>query len=373
MTSPAADIPSLIGRPASTLDTPALCVDLELLDGNLAAISNALRAAGKAWRPAVGSHHVPEIARRAITLGAIGVTVPTVAAAERFVSAGIPDILIRNLIAGPGQLARVAELASTAAPIVTIDHFVHAEQLDEACRRAGTRVRVIVEINLGNHHTGVRPGPDTQQLLRGIRPFRHIDVVGLTGYEGHLLSVPDTAERERLIRSALQILGDARDRMRQAAIPCDLITAGAPGAYPLTSRTPEPTELQTGDEIFGDPFYRDSFGLTELSPALHCLATVVHRGKLERAVLDCGRTSLGCEQALPRVARVAGGPTLADAEITHLGIDQTRLELGPDSANLRIGDRVEIVPGSSRLTTLLHDRIYAVRGGVVEEVWRIGR
>jgi len=365
----AADAP--IGRHYTTLDTPALCVDLQPFEANLAAIAGTLRENGKGWRPHTAGHHSPEIARRLCEAGAIGVAVATTSAAEVFAAAGTRDILIRNLVVGPEKLSRVAELTRIASPIVTIDHFVHAEQLDEACRRASLRCRAVVEINLGYHHTGVRPGPDTQQLLRGIRQFRNVDVVGLAGYEGHLLAVEDPAEKERLIRSAMQILGEARQRMEQDGMRCDLVSAGATGSHLITTRCPEPTELLCGNGIFGDPSYRETCGVARLAPSLFCLATVVHRGKLERAVLDCGRTAIGGRGVSAAIARVAGGPVLSDVRITHLGADQTRLELGPDAANLRIGDKVEIIPGSSRLTTVLHDRIYALRGGVVEAIWPI--
>lgn len=370
MTSPAADVPSSIGRHYATLETPALCVHLEALDANLALIAGTLRENGKSWRVAA-NHHSPDMARRAAAAGATGVAVATVSAAEVFAAAGCRDILIRNLVVGPQKLARVAELARTASPIVTIDHFVHAEQLDDACRLAGVRVRVAVEINLGSHHTGVRPGPDTQQLLRGIRSFRHIDTVGLVGDAEHVLAEEDDAESDRLLRSTMQILGESRERMERDGMRCELVTAIARGLYPQASRCPEPTEVLCGDELFGDSLYRDACGLSELQPVLGCLAAVVHRGKLERAVVDCGRTAVGAELRPPTVARIAGGPALSDARITFMTADQLQLTLGPESANLRIGDKIEIVPRSSRWTTIAHDRIYALRSGVVEAVWPI--
>ena len=363
------DIASVIGRPYTELDTPALCVHLEKMDANIGAIAGLLRQNEKAWRPHARGHKCPDIARRELEAGAIGVTVARSSEAEVYARSGIHDILIANLVVGAPKLRRIVRLTKIADPIVAIDHYVHAEQLDKACGEAGVRCRVVAEINLGFQRVGVRPGPDTQQLLRGIRQFRNLDVVGLMGYEGHLLAMEDPGEKERLIRGAMRILGEARDRMRQDGLTCDIVSAGGTGSYQIAALCPEPTEMKCGNGIFADPFYTERCGAVGLESALFVLATVVHRGRLHRAVLDSGRTSVSQDVHPPWVARVAGGPAIPDAEITMLTAEHMRLELGPEAANLRIGDKVEVVPGYSEFTTVLHDRIYALRSGLVEAVW----
>ena len=364
-------IASIIGRPYTEIDTPALCVHLEKMDANIAAMAGFLREHGKAWRPHAKGHKCPEIALRELKAGAIGITVAKSSEAEVFASCGVRDILIANLVVGAPKLRRIVRLTKIADPIVAIDHYVHAEQLDEACGRDGVRCRVVVEINVGDERVGVRPGPDTHQLLRGIRNFRNLDVVGLMGYEGHLMTLEDQAEKQRLIRSAMGMLGEARDRMRKDGFSCDIVSAGGTGSYQIAALCPEPTEMQCGNGIFGDPFYTRRCGVVGLESALFVLATVVHRGKLDRAVLDCGRKSVSQETHPPHIARVAGGPPIPDATITRASAEHMRLDLGPEAVNLRIGDKVEVVPGYSDYTTVLHDRIYALRSGHVEAVWPV--
>jgi 3-hydroxy-D-aspartate aldolase len=362
---------SMIGRPYTELDTPALCVRLEGMEANIAAMASFLKEHGKQWRPHAKGHKCPEIARRLLAAGAIGVTVAKSSEAMVFARHGVRDILIANMIVGEPKLARVVELTQIADPIVAVDHFVHAEMLDDACRRAGVRCRVVAEVNVGFHRVGVRPGADTRDLTRGISRLKNIDLVGLMGYEGHLLALPDPVEKEVAIRSAMAILGEARVQMLADGICCDIVSAGGTGSYQVSARCPEPTELQAGSGVFGDPFYSERCGASGLTSALFVLASVVSRGKLERAVLDSGRKSISQDIHPPRVSRIAGGRPLPSVEITMLSAEHLRAELGEDSNDLRIGDKVEVIPGYSDFTILLHDAIFALRNDRVAHIWPI--
>jgi D-serine deaminase-like pyridoxal phosphate-dependent protein len=363
---------SLIGRPHSDLDTPAYCVDLDALEANIEAMAEFIRARGRAWRPHVKCHKIPAIAHRQLRFpNTIGVTAAKLSEAEVFLLAGIADVLIANVIVGPQKLERLAGLLRHGTPIVVVDHFAQAEALSEACHRRGARCRVLIEINIGLNRIGVRPGVDTFELARGISKLQGIQIAGIMGYEGHLLAIPDADEKRTKIQAAMALLMEMHTAIEADGIPLPIVSAGGTGSYQVTSQCPGITELQAGGGIFGDPYYTERCGVVGLAPALRLIATVISRSKLERAVLDCGRKAIHPDIHPPRVIGTTSGRPLNDAVVTAVNAEHMVLELGPQSQDLKIGDKVEIIPGYADHTTPLHDRLFGIRQGRVEIVWPI--
>ncbi len=361
----------MIGRHVSELDTPALCIDLDLMEANVRAMAEFIISRGKHWRPHVKCHKLPLIAHLQRRFGAIGVTSAKGSEAEVFVYNGIPDVLIANMVAGEQKLQRIASLCRWGDPIVACDHFAQAEALSHVCRQRGVRCRVIIEVDLGLHRVGSRPGADSRELTRGISQLPGLELVGIMGYEGHLLTEPDSELKRTKIFSALDLLGEVRDQMLSDGLNCSIVSAGGTGSYQITSDHPAVTELQAGGGIFADPFYLERCGVSGLTPSLRVLATVASRPKLERAVLDTGRKSVHPDIHPPTILRTALGRPLPDVTVTQLSAEHMTLSLGPESQDLVIGDKVEIIPGYSDHTTVLHDRFYGVRNGIVEAVWPI--
>lgn len=359
---------SVIGRHHIDLDTPALCIDLERFEANILAMATAHQQAGKTWRPHAKCHKSPAIAHQLIRAGAIGVTVAKVSEAEVYIQAGIPDVLIANMIVGRQKLLRVAAMCRAGRPIVAVDHFVQAEALSEVCGEYGVRCRVILEVDIGLARVGIRPGADTRELALGVSKLPHIDLAGIMGYEGHLLTLPEPEKSEK-IASAMAILGETREMFRREGLCCDIVSASGTGSYQLTIHSPHITETQAGGGIFADPFYLERCGVTGLQPALQLLATCVSRPKLERAVLDSGRKALHPDIHPPTIVRIAGGHPLSDAVKPTLSAEHLTLELGPASQNLKIGDKVILIPGYCDHTNVLHNFFYGIRNERVECVW----
>ena len=361
----------MIGQAFSELDTPSLCIDLPTMEANMRSMMDFLRGQGKDWRPHVKCHKVPAIAQMQVDLGAIGVTSAKTSEAEVFVENGIPDVLIANMIIGEQKLQRVAKMCGPGDPIVACDHFVQAEALSDVCRQQGVRPRGIVEGDLGLSRVGVRPGPDAIELARGIDQLPGVQLVGIMGYEGHLLTESDAEKKEKQIWTALSLLEELRDEMLSAGICCDIVSAGGTGSYQITGTHPAVTELQAGGGIFADPFYLEKCGVTNLKPALRLLATVVSRASLDRAVLDLGRKSVHPDIHMPSVIAMANGKALHDAEVTQLSAEHLTLKLGSESQNLTVGDKVVLIPGYSDHTTVLHNEFIGLRDNKVDLVWPI--
>jgi D-serine deaminase-like pyridoxal phosphate-dependent protein len=361
----------MIGRHQSELDTPALCIDLDVMEANMQAMAEFLKERNKQWRPHVKCHKVPAISHRQLRLGAIGVTSAKVSEAEVFIQNGVPDVLIANMIAGEAKYLRIAGMCRQGSPIVACDHFAQAEALSAVCMRQGVRCRVIIEVNIGLNRVGIRPGPDARTLAQGIGQLPGVELVGIMGYEGHLLTVPDLEEKRAKIFSALSLLEEQRDAMTADGLNCEIVSAGGTGSYQITADHPAVTELQAGGGIFGDPHYLDRCQVEGLRPVVKVIATVASRPQLDRAILDIGRKTVHPDIYSPAIFRTATGRELADVTVGPLSAEHTNLELGPDSQDLVIGDKVEVIPGYSDHTTVLHDRFHGLRNGYVECIWPI--
>ena len=233
---------SPIGADKFSLDTPILCIDVEAMESNIASMAGFIAQAGKQWRPHIKCHKSPTIALKQLAAGAIGITCAKVSEAEVFAAAGIRDILIANMIVGGPKLERIASLCRSADPIVACDHYVQVEPLAAVCRRNGVTCRVVIEVNVGFDRVGVRPGRDTADLAEGIdrlsQPEGGVQMVGIMGYEGHLLRIADPEEKRKKIDEAMGVLAYCRDVILKKGIRCDIVSAAGTGSYHFTASIP---------------------------------------------------------------------------------------------------------------------------------------
>ena len=354
-----------IGSELREIDTPALCIDLEAMEANIAKMARWMSERGKQWRPHEKCHKTPAIAWKQIEAGAIGVTCAKVSEAEVMAAAGVRDILIANMVVGRPKWERLAALCRHADPIVASDHFAQVEPLAAVCRERGVSCRVIVEVNIGLDRVGARPGRDTLDLARAISQLDGVQLAGIMGYEGHLLRVADPEEKRRLIHEAMGVLCHCRDLLLNEGLNCDIVSAGGTGSYQITADCEGITELQAGGGIFADPLYQIQMDVQGLDPAVTVLATVVSRPTLERAILDCGRKTINPDLMMPTVKDHPG------AEVLALSAEHCQVKLSGASQDLKIGDKIELRVPYSDFTTVLHDQFLGFRNGVLETVWPI--
>lgn len=346
------------------LDTPILCIDLDVMQSNIDKMAGFMHERGKQWRPHQKCHKTPAIALKQAAAGAIGVTCAKVSEAEVMAAAGIRDILVANMIVGQPKWDRVAGLCRQADPIIACDHYAQVEPLAATCRRRGVAPRVIIEVNIGLDRVGIAPGRDTLELAEAIDKLEGVELAGIMGYEGHLLRADIENKREQ-INESIGVLEQCRDAMLENGLCCDIVSAGGTGSYQFTSDCPAVTELQCGGGIFADPMYQYQMGVTGLDFAMTVLATVVSRPTLERAILDSGRKTLNPDHQAP----VVKGHS--DAEPVRFSAEHCELKLGPESQNLKIGDKVELIVGYADFTTVLHDNFYGFMDDRLEVVWPI--
>jgi D-serine deaminase-like pyridoxal phosphate-dependent protein len=350
-------------RSRDELPTPALCIDLDALDANIAAVAALCRQHRVAWRPHAKCHKSPPLAKRLLAAGAIGLTCAKVSEAAVFAAEGIRDLLIANLIAGADKVNRLVELRRQADPIICLDHLDQAVAISQAMQAAGLRVRALLEVDIGLGRAGVLPGRPALELARKVADLKGLELAGVMGYEGHLLQIADPVEKAEKIAEALGQLVETAELLRKDGFACPIVSCGGSGSLPCAVRQKGITEVQAGGVVFMDAFYRYRCHLEGYQNALFVLATVVSRPASDRAIMDAGRKTMHGDFHPPLVV---GRPGIT---VERMSAEHGILKLAPPAQDLRIGERLELIPGYSDFTTVLHDRFWVCQGDRVVDVW----
>lgn len=354
-----------IGGTKDELDTPCLCVDLDVMEENIRRMASYCREHGVAWRPHCKCHKVPAIAHMQLAAGAVGVTCAKLGEAEVMAAGGVRDLLVANQIAGQRKVERLVSLCRIADVICTVDHLDQAKPIAQAAKAAGVAPRVIIEVDIGLNRAGTRPGGATVELAEQITRLAPLRFAGLMAYEGHLLTIRDPKEKRKRIADAIKLVVDTKKEVEQAGIPCELVSCGGTGSFHVTAKLPGVTEIQAGGGIFMDPYYREHCYVSGLDFALTVLATVTGRPTPGRANIDAGWKTTNPALCLPLVAG------RDDIKVKFLSAEHGTLTLQRSARDLAIGDRLELVVGYGDFTTCLHDELYAFRGERLEAVWPI--
>ena len=360
-----ADERALIGAGIDDLDTPFLALDLDVMEANIRAVAEACRAKGVSWRPHAKGHKSPTVAKAELAAGALGATCAKLGEAEVLGAGGVKDLLIANLVVGPGKVKRLVALRKIADPIVTVDHVDQARPIGEAMAAAGLKVRTIIEVDIGLKRVGTQPGEATLALARELHQMPGIEFAGIMGYEGHLLTLADPTEKLTKINAALDILSRVKADLLAAGLPCPIVSCAGTGSYRISIAHADITEVQAGGAIFMDAFYRHKCNVPELQYALTIPVTIVARPTPERAIIDAGRKTMNIEVCTPEVL------DRTDIHIERLSAEHGDLRLDPSAQSLKIGDRLTMVPGYADLTVALHDKFYCFRKGKLVDIWPV--
>ena len=352
-----------IGLPVGELETPALCLDIEIYRRNAARMSAfIIRDHGLLWRPHMKGQKAPELAREAIAAGAMGVTCATLYEAEAMAATGIANILIANQIAGARKQARLAVLARSGGILTITDSEEHAAQLSSAAVAAGVEIPLLIEVNIGMDRCGTEPGATVVSLATAIGRMPGLRFAGVMGWEGHTLSF-EGSEKQTQIADAVGKLTASADACRAAGIPVGIVSASGSGTFRLSAGLPGLTELQAGGGVFSDLNYQ-RWGLDH-EFALTVLTRVVSRPTPRRIVVDGGFKTMSVQHGQPR-------PIMAGAiEKMWLSAEHGVIELSSPSPDPRVGDPIPFIPGYTDSTVCLHDEMCVIRNGALEAVWTI--
>lgn len=359
--------PARQGDAVAAIDTPALVVDLDVFDRNLAAMAAYAKTHRVRLRPHAKTHKCAAIALRQVRAGAVGVCVQKTGEALALAARGVRDIFVSNQVIAPAKLARLATLAREVKLAVAVDSQLGVERLAAAVRKAGSTIDVFVEVDVGQGRCGVAPA-DAGALAAQVPVHAGLNFAGLQAYHGAAQHLRSPAEREAAIRAAVERARTARAAVLAAGLPCPLVSGGGTGSFALEAASGLYGEIQPGSYVFMDADYarnEQAAYAPRFEQALFVKSQVISRSATH-AVLDAGHKAHAIDSGLPTV-------WCRDELAVANGGDEHTVLRGADLPEL--GDAVWLVPGHVDPTVNLHDHLVAVRGGLaqgtVEAVWAV--
>jgi len=350
------------------LDTPALIVDLNRLERNIANMAKIARDGGKSLRPHTKTHKTPEIARMQLESGASGLTVAKLGEAEVYAERGFTDIFIANEIVGAPKVERLIALAERCRTVVGIDSMEVALPISEAARARGIRVPVRIEIDTGLGRAGVRTRADAVELGKRMSESAGLELEGIFTHEGFAYKVDETA-RAGLCTGWAKDLQGLREDLESLGVPVHSVSVGSTPTAPLMAREAGITELRPGVYVFGDVM-QTGMGMKLDDCALSVLATVVSRPDSATAIVDSGTKALSGDRATEgsKHGTVMGHP---DVSFDWSSEEHGHLDLTQSNWQPAVGEKLRTIPYHACATANMHDEIYAVRGETVEAVWKV--
>lgn len=341
------------------VDTPALLLDLDVMEANLEAMAAYFRDRPQKLRPHYKTPKTPEIARRQLALGAIGITAAKLGEAETLVNAGLGPVLIANQIVGKQKIDRLMDLLGRGEVIVAVESEMNIRELEEGAARWGRVPHAIVEVDVGMHRCGTANPEETvelvQRMLEGPVRYR-----GIMGYEGHAVLIADPEQRVATARASMERLSSHVRALRDAGLAPEIVSSGGTGTHDIAGAWPDVTEVQAGSYIFMDGRYskvRPDIG----RPALTLLATVIARHG-DTAIIDAGLKALTNE---------FGPPEGKDLPVVVARLSEEHGTVTVGDLPLEPGAKIEIVPSHNDTTLNLHSEYYICRGDEVVDVWPI--
>ncbi|VVE32493.1 MULTISPECIES: DSD1 family PLP-dependent enzyme [Pandoraea] len=361
-----------VGDSLAQVATPSLLLDLDAFDANVARMASAAAVRGVAVRPHAKAHKSVTIARAQIAAGAVGICCQKVTEAIPFVNAGIGNIHISNEFVGEARVALVVEMASRVTLSVCVDDVRQVAPLGKAAQRAGVRIAVLPEVDVGQGRCGVDSTDAVAQLVDAIDHYEGLRFGGLQAYHGSAQHIDSWDRRRDAARLAADRASTYVRFLEARGIACPVVTGGGTGTAEFDIESGVYTEIQPGSYVFLDGHYgslewRDEWRFRH---GLFLASTVMSTARAGIIVCDAGLKSVATDSGLPRFwsSQQAGKPYYRTASDEH-GV----LELGAsgeDSAPW-LGEPILLVPGHCDPTVNLYDRYVAVRHGRVEGLWPI--
>lgn len=353
-----------IGDSTSDIQTPSLVLDLDAFNRNVAKLRQMTRHIRV--RPHAKSHKCPEIAKRQIEAGAVGICCQKLSEAVVFAQAGINDILITNQVVDDKKLMRLAELSQAVKLGVLVDDVSQVQALARAMATMSKPLDVYVEVDVGGGRCGVTAA-QAGELAQLICASDNLQFAGLHCYHGGAQHMRQPSERADAIAHAVSVVNEAVSELTSRGIEVPCVTGAGTGTFWHEAGSGVYTEIQAGSYVFMDRDYADNQRQAsdpEFEHALFIQTTVMSVSHESFCVVDAGLKSMSFDSGMPTVWR--------HEELKFLkASDEHGVIKLPAGQNLRLGDTLELIPGHCDPTVNLYDDLIVVQGGKVVDIWPV--
>ena len=345
------------------LDTPALVVDLDIMERNLSLMAEYAAAHRLRLRPHTKTHKIPALGARQMALGAAGLTVAKSTEAEVMVNSGTPDLLIAYPVLGPQKLERIRAVAKRTQVTISVDSVDVAQKLSDA----GLEVGVMAETDVGLGRVGVLPGKELVDLAKAISRMPAIQFRGIAFYPGHIKSTDEAGLAA--LRKLGEMLTSIRADLTQAGIEAQIFSGGSTPTMWNSHLVAEMNEIRPGTYIFNDRNTVFSGACKVEDCAASLLCTVVSNSVKDQFIIDGGSKTFSSD-----LAKQPGHGWVvehSDALLAKMNEEHGYVSLPDAKSKTKIGDRVHVIPNHICVAVNLHEKVYGVRGETVEEIWAV--
>ncbi len=363
-------MPAEVGMLLADVATPALLIDLDAFEHNLALMADKIASHGVRLRPHAKTHKSPIITRRQMASGAIGACCQTVSEAEVLVNGGVDNVLVSNQVVSRRKIERLAALATQASIGVCVDHEDNVHELQRCAHEIGSTLNVLVEIDVGMGRCGVAPGQPALLLAQLISRLDALRFEGIQAYHGSAQHIRGHREREVAVQGAVRAARETVELLNDANIKCETVAGAGTGTFEFEAASGVYNELQAGSYVFMDADYArnlnaDGSFYEQFQHSLLVLATVLSLPSTDRVVVDAGLKSHSVDSGLPRVFGAD------DVDYVSASDEHGVLDLGHSNRRYSLGEVIKLIPGHCDPTVNLHDWYVGIRNDRVECLWPV--
>jgi len=354
------------------LDTPALVVDLDVLEANIATMQRTVGRNGIASRPHAKTHKTPEIARMQLETGSVGICVAKISEAHALFKHGIEPLLMTTSNVTPIKINRAMHLRKWCDQFIqATDTPENARLLAEAADSLGLVADVVVDVDPGGHRTGITPGRPALELAQLVDRLPSLRLRGMLCYDGGSQHVTGFEKRKSQTLERLVPAAETFEQFQRAGLSTEIFSGGGTGTYNIDHQTPGLTDVQVGSYVFMDAQYMGIGGVndadvySDFNPALTILTTVLNAQYEGRATTDAGAKAC----TINRPWAIVKGET--GMSYTSGSDEFGSIRYEDSSRTYQVGDKLELIVSHCDPVVNLYDQMYAVRNGVVESVWEV--
>jgi D-serine deaminase-like pyridoxal phosphate-dependent protein len=352
---------------AFDIDTPALLIDLDRVEKNLATMQKKADTTGALLRPHIKAHKIPELARTQIRLGAVGVTASKVAEAEVMADAGIKDIFIANQVVTTTKLKRLAALSKRVKISVGLDSVAGAKILSDVFSAAGKKIDYVIEIDSGLNRCGVPPGLPAVELFSAIKQLTGLRFKGIFTHAGQVYGKQTLEDVMAVSKLESEIIVETGNCFKDVGVRPEVVSVGSTPTMRVWNGCAGVNEIRPGNYIFLDAI---QIALGVANPqecALTVLATVTSRPAHDRAVVDAGSKVFALDKGAHGKEMLKGFGLVLNKNAVLERLSEEHGVMSLDSKEkLEIGETVRIIPNHACPVINLSDKAYGIRRGKVE-------
>jgi len=354
------------------LDTPALCVDLDKLEKNVATMQATLKQNGLASRPHAKTHKCAQIAKYQMKTGSVGVCCAKLTEAEALAAQGVENILMTTANPSKSKIARAMLLRKAHREFIqAVDEEQNARDLNDAAKAAGLVADVVIDIAVGTR-SGIPAGDGAIALAQLVDKLPNLKLRGVLSYDGGGQHAKGFASRKERTLKTLAPNVETYAAMKKSGLNLEIFSGGGTGTYNIMQMIPGVTDVQVGSYVFMDMQYmaiggeRNDAVYDDFAPSLTVLTTVLNNRFPNRLTTDAGAKALTLN--VPTAA-VIGEPGMTyNAGSDEFGAIAFQT---PPSKNYKIGDKLELIAPHCDPVVNEYDQMYGIRGDKVESILTI--